>query len=187
MLEHLPAVVGRNLRRVRPGLAQLTFYRPELATTPCSLTVRSPAFRGYDPIPARFTVDGSGTSPPLVWFGVPDGTRSLAMIVEDADSPTPAPMVHAIVADLPPVLSRLDDGELVDHAGGPRLGRNSYLRAGWLPPDPPPGHGSHRYAFQLFALAAEPELVEHPGRRALVEALARHTIARGMLVGTYAR
>ena len=75
-------------------------------------------------------------------------------MVEDADSPTPNPLVHAIVVNLPPGDTRLveaalpsqgNEGQDTVHAG-----RNSGLQAAWLPPDPPPGHGVHRYAFQLY-------------------------------------
>jgi phosphatidylethanolamine-binding protein (PEBP) family uncharacterized protein len=68
-----------------------------------------------------------------------------------------------------------------------KTGRNSYLQAGWLPPDPPPGHGVHRYAFQLFALAAGPAFDGTPGRDAVVEALQGRALASGLLIGTYER
>lgn len=187
MLEKLPAVVGRGLRRVRPGLGRVVAQRPGIITAPSSIHVISPAFLDHDTIPVRYTADGEGISPPLRWYGAPEATRSIAVIVEDADSPTPAPLVHAIVGDLAPVLGDLEEGELIAHNGGPHLGKNSYLRPGWLPPDPPPGHGPHRYVFQLFALDYEPSLGARPGRHALIRALQGHTIARGMLVGTYSR
>jgi len=67
------------------------------------------------------------------------------------------------------------------------LGRNSYLRQAWLPPDPPPGHGIHRYAFQLFALADGEPFKDAPGRHELIEALRKRAIASGCLIGTYTR
>ncbi len=187
MLEKLPTLVGRSLLRVRPGLNRIVAARNGISNAPQSITVESPAFADRTPLPVRFTADGEGISPPLRWFDMPDGVRSIALIVEDADSPTPVPLVHAIVGHLPPLLSELVDGALVDRAGGPLLGKNSYFRAAWLPPDPPPGHGPHRYVFQIFALDHDPELGAHPGRHTLVEALQGHTLARGMLIGTYAR
>ena len=71
---------------------------------------------------------------------------------------------------------------------GYKTGRNSYLQASWLPPDPPPGHGVHRYAFQLFALdGSAAAFSETPGRDEVLEALRDHAIASGCLIGTYER
>jgi phosphatidylethanolamine-binding protein (PEBP) family uncharacterized protein len=71
--------------------------------------------------------------------------------------------------------------------GSPDIGRNSYLQHAYLPPDPPPGHGAHHYAFQVFALDRAPERVEAPGRGRLLELLRGHTLASGLLIGTYQR
>jgi len=67
------------------------------------------------------------------------------------------------------------------------VGRNSFFSEGWLPPDPPTGHGSHDYVFQLFALSETPTLSANPGRAAIVEAMAGKVLAAGILVGTYSR
>jgi phosphatidylethanolamine-binding protein (PEBP) family uncharacterized protein len=55
-----------------------------------------------------------------------------------------------------------------------------------LPPDPPRGHGEHRYVFQLFALRAGPQ-VDGLGRRAFIELILDRAIAVGCLIGTYER
>ena len=67
------------------------------------------------------------------------------------------------------------------------LGKNSFFGSGWLPPDPPKGHGTHRYCFQVFALDAPAPLDEGAGRGAVVEALRGHVLAKGLLIGTYER
>jgi hypothetical protein len=111
------------------------------------------------------------------------------VIVEDADSPTPHPLVHAIVVNLDPRESSLIEGALnsPDHAGiGLDTGRNSYLSHSWLPPDPPPGHGMHRYVFQVFALQG-PVLSGGPGRQEVVQAIEERGIAAGYVIGTYER
>jgi phosphatidylethanolamine-binding protein (PEBP) family uncharacterized protein len=121
---------------------------------------------------------------------VPPAAHGIVLIVEDADSPTPHPLVHAIAVGLAPGDGTLREGALDDESDAPgeaRLGRNSYLQHGWLPPDPPPGHGEHRYAFQVFALGAGAVLPETPGRDALMDVLERHAIASGLLIGTYVR
>ena len=186
MLEKLPPAIGRTLRRVCPGLDRVVARRKTTGVPP-SILPESPAFANHQDIPTLYTADGEGMSPPLTWVGVPDGARSLALIVEDADSPTHSPLVHAIVMHLPPVLMRLEAGAIADGDHAPLLGRNSFMKTGWLPPDPPPGHGTHRYAFQLFALDHYPERATHPGRTSFIRALHGHIMAYGVLVGNYSR
>ena len=189
MLEKLPDAIGHALRGQRAGLENTAFQSVDLRAGMAQIAVTSLAFVDHAPIPARYTADGAGLSPPLQWSGVPDGARSLVVVVEDADAPTPQPLVHAIVVDLAAADGALAEGALPskDHDGsGVRVGRNSYLQAAWLPPDPPPGHGVHRYAFQVFALAGG-EFDGTPGRDAVLDAIRDHGLASGCLIGTYER
>jgi Raf kinase inhibitor-like YbhB/YbcL family protein len=185
MLQYLPHMLGEALRARRPGTSRLAIRRPEAEAAPMSIAVLSPAFTGGGELPRRYTADGEGLSPPLVWGGVPEEAASLVLMIEDADSPTAEPLVHAIVPALPHRRIDLDEGEL--NGGLVRLGRNSYLRASYLPPDPPPGHGPHRYAFELIALASAPALGDTPGRRELLKAIAGRVLATGCLIGVYGR
>jgi len=190
MLEKLPDFVGHALRDQRAGLDQIAFNRLPLRGGQGAIAVASLAFADHMPLPGICTADGAGLSPPLHWTGVPDAATSVVLIVEDADSPTPHPLVHAIAIGLAPEDGSLRQGALDNDDAAPaeaRLGRNSYLQHGWLPPDPPPGHGAHRYAFQVFALADGEPLPETPGRDALMEALEARAIASGLLIGTYER
>src|SRR4051812_6591824 len=192
MLEHVPHWLGHALRNVRAGADKLCIAQPELGGAFGTLDLASPAFADGAMLPPRFTADGEGGSPPLVWGPAPEGTESLALIVEDPDAPPPQPLVHAIVWNLPASAQRLAEGAIrADGAGGPDgrdVGRNSYFAEGWLPPDPPTGHGPHHYAFQLFALSGEAgHPGETPGRAALVKAMEGRVIAAGLLTGTYSR
>ena len=191
MLEKLPDVLGHALRDQRAGLDKTAFRLIDLRAGMGALEVKSLAFVDHAPIPAQYTADGAGVSPPLQWIGVPAAASSLVLIVEDADAPTPQPLVHAIVAELPAEDGALAEGAIAsgDEPGaGYKTGRNSYLQASWLPPDPPPGHGVHRYAFQLFALdASAGPFSDTPGREEVLEALRDHAIASGCLIGTYER
>ena len=109
------------------------------------------------------------------------------MIVEDPDAPAPQPLVHAVVWGLD-ASGSIAEGAIVEQAAGMTVGRASFGHHGWLPPDPPTGHGEHRYVFQLFALdAGAGDPGEAPGRSALVAAMAGHVLAAGVLVGTYSR
>src|SRR6185436_14603630 len=147
MLEKLPDVVGHALRGQRAGLDKTAFQAVDLRAGMAAISVASLAFADHAPIPERYTADGAGLSPPLQWSGVPSNAASLVLIVEDADAPTPQPLVHAIVVGLDGADGALAEAALpgADNEGsGLHVGRNSYLQAAWLPPDPPPGHGVHR-------------------------------------------
>lgn len=189
MLEHMPKIVGEALKGVGPGTAKLIAER-DFPDVPASIAVTSPAFAEGAPIPADHTEDGRGLSLPVTWSGVPAGAAEVALVIEDADSPTPAPLVHTILVGLPGRDGGIGAGELRS-AGSEgrahRLGKNSFLKAEYLPPDPPTGHGPHRYAVQVFALDAPLSLEGEPGRGALVEAMKGHVLAKGTLTGTYER
>ena len=191
MLEHLPAWLGKAMSGWRAGVESLAITRADLVPT-ASLSLNSPAFGDMARLPERFPADGAGVSPPLFWSDPPAGTAMLALLVEDADAPTPQPLVHAILWNLPPRAGELAEGAIVADGPGSAeqgdVGRNSYLGEGWLPPDPPRGHGEHRYVFQLFALDAVVEIGgETPGRGAMLDAMAGHVLAAGVLTGTYSR
>lgn len=189
MFEHLPAWLGSMLRNVRAGHSKLVIVQRELAIGESVIDLSSPAFGYGARLPIRFTADGEGISPPLIWGEVPAGTKSLALIVEDPDAPALQPLVHALVWNLPAEERSLPEGAIVKSGveDGAEIGRNSFLSESWLPPDPPTGHGSHDYVFQLFALSEAPDIGQNPGRSGLVRALEGRVIGAGMLVGTYSR
>lgn len=189
MLEKLPDAVGHALRGRRAGLDKLASNMSGLRGGMAAIEVSSVAFADHMPLPVRCTADGEGVSPPLQWRGVPAEAASVVLIVEDADAPTPRPLVHAIAVDLPPSQGALAEGALNHEAaeGQVHVGRNSYLMSGWLPPDPPPGHGAHRYAFQVFALLPGEAFSGTPGRDAVMEAVRDRALASGCLIGTYER
>lgn len=200
MLEKLPEAIGEALSEQRAGLTSTVFHAVDLRQGMAAMRLSSLAFADHAPLPAKYTADGAGLSPPLHWADVPALAAELVLIVEDADSPTPQPFVHAIVHGL--AVASGGTGALPEAAfsvvgdSEPMVatGRNSLFMARWLPPDPPPGHGVHRYVFQLFALApatvgdseANP-LPQTPGREALTRAIAERGLASACLIGTYER
>ncbi|QNA85223.1 YbhB/YbcL family Raf kinase inhibitor-like protein [Sphingomonas sp. So64.6b] len=191
MLEHVPGWLGSLMRNVRAGHAKLLCVEPELGNPGAEIDLSSPAFANGARLPERFTADGEGVSPPLVWGDVPAGTVCLALVVEDPDAPTPNPLVHAIMWGIAPQERRLAEGAIIPDgegdADGHDVGRNSYFSEGWLPPDPPTGHGAHDYVFQLFALSETPVMVPSPGRAAILDAIKGNVLGTGLLTGTYSR
>lgn len=181
MLENVPKAAGEAMKSVRAGSEKLVINAID---APMTLTVESTAFGDVRSMPARYTADGEGLSPELAWHGAPPQTQCVALIVEDPDAPMPQPLVHAIVPRLP------RDGALAAGAlsgDGIETGRNSYLQHGYLPPDPPTGHGPHRYAFEMFALSEEPHDADGMGRGEFVEWVKAHVLAKGCLIGIYER
>lgn len=183
MLEHIPEWLGRALGSVRAGHGKLVAAR--VNSPPSDLSLTSPVFAAGGPLPVWSTADGDGASPPLEWNGGPDAA-GYALIVEDADAPTPDPLVHGIVWNLGPRDRSLPRAAIAA-AGGADTGINSFGRTGWLPPDPPTGHGPHDYVFQLFALSEPLPLDPDPGRGALVAALEGRVLATAILTGTWER
>lgn len=153
-----------------------------------ALSIRSPSFTDGSRIPARHTCEGADVSPELAFDGVPAGTRSLALVVEDPDAPDPrAPTrvwVHWILYDLPPDTRALPEG--LAAAGLPkkaREGLNDWNKPGWGGPCPP--IGSHRYFFKLYALDRELGDLRRPKKATLLDAMKGHLLAEAQVMGTY--
>ncbi|HJV73717.1 MAG TPA: YbhB/YbcL family Raf kinase inhibitor-like protein [Noviherbaspirillum sp.] len=155
-----------------------------------SLTLTSPAFDAGKPIPATHTCDGSDTSPPLTWSGLPPQTKSLVLIVDDPDAPDPAApqrtWVHWVLYNIPSDASGLAQGVASkDLPPGTREGHNDWKRTGYGGPCPPVGR--HRYFHKLYALdTVLPDLGQ--GTKAAVEkAMHGHVIGQAELIGLYQR
>jgi Raf kinase inhibitor-like YbhB/YbcL family protein len=197
MLGKMPEAFGEALHNQRAGLEQTVIKRLKGSSDLKLIHVSSSAFADGNTIPTKYTADGGGVSPPLEWRDVPPGTSFVAVIVEDADSPTPHPLVHAIVVNLDPRESSIVEAALdsPDHKGvGLDTGPNSFLSHAWLPPDPPPGHGPHKYVFQVFALRdagsyarSGPRFEKAPGREELVRAIEEFGVGAGCVIATYER
>jgi Raf kinase inhibitor-like YbhB/YbcL family protein len=190
MLEKLPEAVGHALVNQRAGMEQVVYNHLHALRDIPRLSVSSSTFAFNGRLPLRYTADGEGISPPLAWSDCPANTASIAIIVEDADSPTPHPLVHAIAIDVMGGDRAIAEGALsTPHETPPQLeiGTNSFFRHSWLPPDPPPGHGQHRYVFQVFALRAGPAFAKAAGRKEFIDIILDRAIAVGCLIGTYER
>ncbi len=153
-----------------------------------TLSLTSPRFAPGGEIPSLFTCEGKDLSPRLDWSGVPPGTKSLALVVDDPDAPDPrAPKmtwVHWILYDLPPVASGLAEAvRPPDLPAGTREGVNDWGRTGYGGPCPPTGR--HRYFHKLYALdVVLPDLLR-PSKAKLEKAMEGHVLARAELMGTY--
>lgn len=153
-----------------------------------SLKLESPAFAPMGGIPAVYTCDGKDSSPPLRWSGVPRGTRSFVLIVDDPDAPDPAApkrtYVHWVLYDIPATTTGLDEGiTSVALPSGTREGVNDWERTGYGGPCPPIGR--HRYFFKLSALDMLLGDLDRATKADVEHAMQGHVLERAELVGTY--
>jgi Raf kinase inhibitor-like YbhB/YbcL family protein len=152
-----------------------------------SLELTSPDFKDGETIPAKFTCTGADVSPRLQWSGVPEGTKSIALVCDDPDAPM-GTWVHWVLYGLPADTTSLPEGVPADEAidGGPSQGTNDFKRIGYGGPCPPPGK-AHRYFFKLYALDSELDLEPGATKKALERAMRGHVLAEGQLMGRYQR
>jgi len=152
------------------------------------MRLRSTAFQEGQPIPKPYTCQGRDLSPPLSWERVPEGARSLVLIVDDPDAPDPAAprvtWVHWLLYNLPVVSDGLPEAvRPADLPQGTLQGVNGWGRTGYGGPCPPIGR--HRYFFKLYALDTLLPDLKQPDKETLVRAMRGHVVAESQLMGTY--
>jgi len=150
------------------------------------LSLTSTAFADGDPIPKLYTCEGDDVSPPLSWSDVPNGTRSLVLIVDDPDAPDPAAprmtWVHWVLYNMAPDTMGLAEG-IVELPSGTKSGLNDWKRVGYGGPCPPLGR--HRYIHKLYALDRALTGLDQPIKGEVEAAMTGHVLAEARLVGTY--
>lgn len=152
-----------------------------------ALSLKSSVFDDGSEIPRKYSCQGEDVSPPLSWSGVPQETRSLALVCSDPDAPG-GTFQHWAVFDLPPGTEGLDEGFTVGQIEGAREAVNDFGNAGYGGPCPPEGHGPHRYRFKLYALGqGQLSLGEAAKVEQVIEAAEAAAIETAELVGTYER
>jgi Raf kinase inhibitor-like YbhB/YbcL family protein len=155
-----------------------------------SLNIASPSFMPGQEIPLRHTCDGLNISPELVWTGLPAGTKSLVLIVDDPDAPDPsAPKmtwVHWLLYNIPANVTGLAEGVSEKKMpAGIMQGMNDWHRSSYGGPCPPVG--KHRYYFKLFALNTELPDLKKPSKSVLERAMHGHALEQASLIGLYQR
>ena len=150
--------------------------------------IESTMFQDKGPMPVACTCDGKEMSPALSWSGLPEGTKSLALIVDDPDAPDPAApkmtFVHWVLFNIPPSANGFPEG-VKSLPPGTREGLNDRKQPGYTGPCPP--IGTHRYFHKLYALDTVLDLPGTPTKAELEATMKGHILAQATLMGTYAR
>lgn len=137
-------------------------------------------------LPDVYTCKGTGESPKVLWSGIPEGTKSLVLIVDDPDAAT-GTFTHWLVYNIPPRSGELAQGQpnvkvLSNEA---QQGESSTGERGYKPPCPPIG-STHRYIFHLYALDLYLALPT-ADRAAIDQAMAGHMLAKTDFTTTFKR
>ena len=143
--------------------------------------------------------NGGNLSPPLAWTGVPEGTVSLALVMEGKEPWAGENNVHWLLWNIPAEVGELPAGTPTTTqpaSVGPRAGQgaNSFGRIGYDGPCPQPinlegrdrtgGRDAvSRYFFQIYALDTELDLAPGATLEELLRAIDGHVLAGGELVG----
>lgn len=157
----------------------------------------SPGIDHEGRLPRKYTKEGQGTqkniSPPLEWYNVPKGTKSLALVVQDIDAPDPSgplvPWVTWVVVNIPPECKGLPEGfsgkqeEGKGEYGEIQEGVNDSKVPGWRAPQLPT-HG-HRFEFKLYALDDDVKLGNKVTKDKLLDAIEGHVLGEAVLIAYF--
>jgi Raf kinase inhibitor-like YbhB/YbcL family protein len=172
---------------------------PATSTPAPPLDISSSAFQPGEAIPVQYSCEGENLSPPLEWVGVPDGTQSLALTVDDPDSEPPG-FVHWVVYNIPPSSAGFPEGVPAGATlpDGTLQGANDFARfagqgqtfssgapvngIGYDGPCPP---DRHRYVFTLYALDTVLDLPAEATMADLLGAMEGHVLGEAELTGVY--
>ncbi len=182
----LSALVASGCRSGRSAAPPTEPAPAAAAKQAASFTLTSTVFAQGESIPVRYTCDGEDISPPLQWDDLPEGTQSLALIMDDPDAPA-GTWVHWVLYNIPADKRALSEGIPADRElpDGSRHGQNSWGRPGYGGPCPP--SGTHRYFFKMYALDTMLDLDPGASKEALLKVMEGHVLAQAELMGTYQR
>lgn len=140
------------------------------------MKLSSPAFENNQSIPAKYTCQGDDINPPLAIEDIPEGTKGLALIVDDPDAPRGS-WVHWVVFDIP-VVSSIEEDSIPGKLGITDSGRRDYH-------GPCPSSGTHRYFFKIYALDTMLNLTEGITKKDLEAKMQGHILDKAEIIGLY--
>lgn len=140
-------------------------------------TISSSAFKNNGVIPSKYSCEGEGINPPLFISALPEGTRSLALILHDPDAPMKGGFTHWVMWNIKP------NTAITEKFNNAPQGMNSARKIGYIGMCPP--SGTHHYHFTVFALDTTLALTTHTDKVALEEAIKGHILGESTLTGLY--
>jgi Raf kinase inhibitor-like YbhB/YbcL family protein len=126
---------------------------------------------------------GQNLSPTLAWSGVPEGTKSFALLLFDPEGRAPAGVSHMVVYGIPADVKGFAEGELSQPSEKFVGGKSTMEKATYWGPGTPPNTDWHHYTWTLIATDLDPKALQ-PGmtRDELAVALKDHVKGSAGLV-----
>ena len=153
------------------------------------LTLHSPAFPAGGIIPTRHTGRGEDLSPPFTAKGIPEGSVSLSILLEDTSHPLFRDFPHWLIWNLPVaehIPEGIAPGGAVEVLGCTASQGTAYGPRRYAGPKPPRWR-RHLYRFTLLALDCRLELPPSTGKRRFLEVAEEHILERATLSGWFPR
>lgn len=144
------------------------------------LVITSSAFDNGENIPIKYSCDGEEISPPLNFSNIPEGTKSMVLILDDPDVQGDEPWVHWIVFNISPNSTGFGEAGIHYYY----VGKNSWGDIVYGGPCPPNGE-EHRYYFRLYALNITLDLLDGASRQEIDDAMVGHILGQTSLMGKY--
>jgi len=147
------------------------------------MRLTSSAFDDGDEMPIELGYKNGNETPALSINGIPEGTKSLALIMDDPDAmgAVGKVWVHWVVWNIDPtrefITGNPQESKFVE-------GMTDFGEVGYGGPAPPDKR--HTYVFKLYALDTILDLPEGSPKAALESAMEGHIIEQTQLTGTYA-
>lgn len=148
-----------------------------------NMKLTSSQFEHSARIPSKYTCEGQDINPPLEIKDIPEGTKSLVLIMDDPDVPKnireDGIWDHWIKFNIPPTVVAVTEGEEPSGISGKGTSGNLEYH-GPCPPD-----REHRYFFKLYALDTKLNVSEGASKKEVEEAMDGHILDKATLIGLY--
>jgi Raf kinase inhibitor-like YbhB/YbcL family protein len=144
------------------------------------MKIELPAFAEGECIPEKYSKKAGNMSPAITLSGVPRGTKSLALIMDDPDAPHGL-FTHWVVYNIEPSLREFRENQVPENVA---QGQNSWGEARYGGPQPP--DREHRYFFHLYALDVQLPLRSGASRGEVEREMEGHVIDEADYMGRYA-
>ena len=147
------------------------------------MKLKSPAFENGKVIPRKYGYKTENFSPPLQISEIPEGTKSLVLIMDDPDAmgAVGKVWVHWVLWNISPNTKEISENSIPDNS---IEGKTDFDEIGYGGPAPP--DKEHTYIFKLYALDNTLNLKQGSTKLKVEESMKKHILSETRLEGKFA-